>query len=128
MKKRGGLELESDYKYVENQSKDTSPSECKHDPSKVRVQVTRAIKFKQGDEEGMRKWLFRNGPIVVAINARIMKHRFKSILDAGPRKCSRRYRKLKHAVVLVGYGVETDTITGNDRPYWIGKKNTNKKI
>lgn len=69
----------------------------------------------------MRKLLYKNGPIVVAINTRAMKHLIGGILSADGRYCSRQYETLKHAVVLIGYGFEIDTSTGNEVQFWIAK-------
>lgn len=53
-----------------------SKSTCHFDPKTVRVKVASTIGFRKNDEEGMKKWLFKNGPILVGS---FFKNNFKFI-------------------------------------------------
>lgn len=110
--KRGGLELESVYPYVFAKSKT-----CKFDPKNVRVKVAGPVGFKKGDEEGMKKWLFKNGPILVGINAAPLKYYKGGVMNPTPALCNA--KKIDHGVTLIGYGVEVNTNTGEKLPYWV---------
>lgn len=111
--KRGGLELETIYQYVYGKST------CHFDPKTVRVKVAGVIGFKKNDEAGMARWLFKNGPILVGINADPLKYYKSGVLNPTPQLCST--KKINHAVTLIGYGVEINTTTGEKLPYWIAK-------
>ena len=58
----GGLETESEYGY------DGEDEACKFNRSKVAVRVSGGVEISQ-DEEEMAKWLLKNGPISIALNA-----------------------------------------------------------
>lgn len=111
--KRGGLELEAAYPYV------FSKSSCKFNPRNVRVKVAEAINFKKRDEEGMKNWLFQNGPVIVSINAKPLKYYKGGIMNPTPTMCNP--KKVDHNVALIGYGVDVDKTTGEKLPYWIAK-------
>lgn len=55
IEKEGGLELESDYPYTAHKNR------CSFNSTLSRVKVSGVIDFKQGDEDGMAKWLTANG-------------------------------------------------------------------
>lgn len=110
---RGGLELESVYPFV------FAKSTCKFEKKNVRVKVAGVVSFKKNDEEGMAKWLFKNGPILVGINAAPLQHYKSGVLNPTPELCSP--KKINHGVTLIGFGVEVNTSTGEKLPYWIVK-------
>ena len=58
----GGLETEEEYGY------DGEDEACKFNRSKVAVRVSGGVEISQ-DEEEMAKWLLKNGPISIALNA-----------------------------------------------------------
>jgi cathepsin F len=61
----GGLELETDYPY------DGKDEKCHFDKSEVQAKVTGALNITT-DEDGMARWLTKNGPISIGINANAM--------------------------------------------------------
>lgn len=67
----------------------------------------------------MAKWLYKNGPIAVGINAAPLKYYKRGILNPTPELCSP--KKIDHGVTLIGYGVEVDKATGEKVKYWIAK-------
>lgn len=81
--KRGGLELESVYPYVFGPS-----GSCRFDPKTVRVKVSGAVGFKKNDEEAMKRWLFKNGPILVGINSDPLQYYKGGVLNPTPQFCS----------------------------------------
>ena len=58
----GGLETEADYGY------DGEDEACQFNRSKVAVRVSGGLEISQ-DEVEMAKWLVKNGPISIALNA-----------------------------------------------------------
>ena len=58
----GGLETEAEYGY------DGEDEACKFNRSKVAVRVSGGVEISE-DEEEMAKWLLKNGPISIALNA-----------------------------------------------------------
>ena len=58
----GGLETEEEYGY------DGEDEACKFNRSKVAVRVSGGVEISE-DEEEMAKWLLKNGPISIALNA-----------------------------------------------------------
>lgn len=61
----GGLETEADYPY------EGSDETCRFVKNKVKVAVTNYVNI-SSDENVMAEWLFKNGPISIAINANAM--------------------------------------------------------
>lgn len=111
--KRGGLELETVYPYVFAQT------QCHFEPKTVRVKVAGVVNFKKNDEEGMKRWLFKNGPILVGINSAPLKYYKAGVMNPTPAICNP--KKIDHGVTLIGYGVEVNTSSGEKLPYWIVK-------
>ncbi|XP_055304743.1 uncharacterized protein LOC129569669 [Sitodiplosis mosellana] len=112
IEKRGGLELETVYPY------EYAQSTCRFEKRNVRVKVDEPVKFKKNDEEGMKRWLYTNGPIAVALNAAPLKYYKGGVLNPTSQLCSP--KQINHAVTIIGYGVEKNT-TGEKLPYWIVK-------
>ena len=115
--KRGGLELEAVYPF------EFEKKTCHFDPKTVRVKVAGAVGFKKNDEAGMARWLFKNGPIEVGLNAAPLKYYKGGVLNPTPQLCNP--KKINHAVTLIGYGIEVNTSTGEKLPYWIAKVKSN---
>ncbi|KAJ8941919.1 hypothetical protein NQ318_013252 [Aromia moschata] len=108
----GGLESESDYPY------DARDEKCHFSKAKVQVQIASALNISH-NETDMAKWLVKNGPISIAINANAMQfymggvsHPWKVLCDPN---------NLDHGVLIVGYGVHTYTLFNKTLPYWIVK-------
>lgn len=91
----GGLETESDYPYEAVNDK------CILDKSKVRVQLKGAVNI-TSDEVGMAKWLAKNGPISIALNANAMQFYMGGV--SHPWKVLCNPKQLDHGVLIVGYG------------------------
>ncbi|XP_033110851.1 cathepsin L-like [Anneissia japonica] len=103
----GGLESEKAYPY-----KGMWSDNCTFDRSKVEVYINSSVNISK-DEGDMAKWLAKNGPISIGINANMMQFYFGGI--SHPYKIFCEPTKLDHGVLIVGYGVKSD------KPYWIVK-------
>ena len=68
------------------------------------------------NETEIAEQLMNVGPLSVALNAGLLQFYHKGIFD--PITCNP--KKLNHAVLMVGWGVESSTIHGK-RPFWIVK-------
>ncbi|XP_072106381.1 cathepsin F-like [Mobula birostris] len=62
-------------------------------------------------EREMQKWVYRRGPIVVSMNAVLLKTYRRGILRPSSFRCP--LRKLNHVVCIVGFGYQ------RGMPYWI---------
>lgn len=102
----GGLETEKDYPY------DGSDDKCSFDKSEVAVTITGALNIST-DENDMKAWLYKNGPISIGINANGMQFYMGGI--SHPWKIFCNPSSLDHGVLIVGYGVQDGT------PFWIIK-------
>jgi len=108
----GGLELESDYGY------DGEDEACKYNRSSVAVRVTGGLEISQ-DETEMAKWVYKNGPISVGLNANAMQfykggvsHPWKFLCDPDG---------VDHGVLIVGFGEHEYPLFHKEMPYWIIK-------
>lgn len=106
IKRMGGIEQESDYPYLGWQFS------CKMDKSKFAVQVEDNYFISQ-DEEVIKEYLFRVGPLAAGMNAHWLQMYVRGIMDVNPKHCDP--KKLDHGVLLVGYGEE------NGKKFWIVK-------
>jgi cathepsin F len=107
IKEVGGIETEQDYSYTGLHDK------CKFDVSKASLQIKDKIVNSKMDEELMKEFLFKNGPLAVCLNSEALVDYFGGIIDQGPEDCDP--SDIDHAVTLVGY----DSEDGKD--YWIVK-------
>jgi len=89
----GGLESEQDYPY------EAKTQTCRNDISKAQLQVTGHHSISK-NEEDIKKAVFENGPLSVAINAKPF-HYYTGGIITEP--CA---AALNHGVVIVGYGSE----------------------
>lgn len=98
IEKLGGLETESDYPY------DAEDEKCTFKKDKSVVQLSGALNISQ-DETAMAKWLVKNGPIAIAINANAMQFYVGGVSHPWKFLCSP--KSLDHGVLVVGYGVHS---------------------
>merc|ERR1712227_1171091 len=108
----GGLEAEADYGY------DGADEKCKFNRSKVAVRVSGGVDI-GNNETDMAKWLLKNGPISVGLNANAMQfykggvsHPFKFLCDPSG---------IDHGVLIVGFGEHEYPLFKKKMPYWIIK-------
>lgn len=103
----GGIETESDYKYEGRDEK------CIFNRSEVAVKITGGVNV-TSDENEMKAWLYKYGPISIGINAFAMQ--FYSGGISHPWKFLCNPNDLDHGVLIVGYGISNKNV-----PYWIIK-------
>jgi len=108
----GGLQLTKDYGSYQ-QAKKT----CRYNAEKAIAKVKSWV-FPGTNEAKIRDYLFKNGPLAAAINAKNMQNYKGGILDPSKTGCT---NKVNHAVTLVGYG------TSNGVDYWIVKNSWGAK-
>nr|XP_033328261.1 uncharacterized protein LOC117221420 [Megalopta genalis] len=109
----GGLELETDYPY------DARNEKCHFNDSKAVVKVVDARTI-SSNETDMAKWLVKNGPISIAINANAMQFYVGGVSHPFRFMCNP--KNLDHGVLIVGYGKSVYPIFHNkELPYWIIK-------
>ncbi|XP_057656977.1 uncharacterized protein LOC130894281 isoform X2 [Diorhabda carinulata] len=112
IEKLGGLESEKEYPY------DGRDEKCYFNTSQVVARITSAVNISH-NETDMAKWLTKNGPIAIAINANAMQFYMGGV--SHPFKIFCNPKSLDHGVLIVGYGVHTSTIRKKILPYWIVK-------
>ncbi|KAK6023867.1 papain family cysteine protease, partial [Ostertagia ostertagi] len=100
----GGLESEDDTRTKAKEE------QCHLIRSNISVYINDSVELPH-DEEQMKAWVFKKGPISIGINADYMMFYQGGI--SHPRSCNP--AALDHGVLLVGYGVE------KKMPYWIIK-------
>lgn len=110
--KLGGLETEKDYPY------DAEDEQCKLDRSEVKVVIQGGVNI-TSNETDMAKWLVKNGPMSVAVNANAMQFYMGGV--SHPFKFLCNPEDLDHGVLVVGYGVHQSKILKKTLPYWIIK-------
>lgn len=110
--KLGGLETEEEYPY------DGQEEKCHFEKEKVRVSVNGSVELPQ-DEQEMAKWLVKNGPISIGINANFLQFYWGGV--SHPPKVLCNPRALDHGVLIVGYGVHVTKYLKRRQPYWIVK-------
>lgn len=113
IKSNGGIEAEKDYPYTGRAQK------CKADKSLYDpdLKVTGYVKlgdpdetWSPVDEDEIKEFLYKTGPLAIALNADPLMYYSSGIIDADSRECDP--EGMDHAVTLVGYGVSNGT------PYW----------
>ena len=107
IKSNGGLETDADYPYKGRKQT------CSQSSSKFAVSVSGYEKLSSENEEDIKNYLLKTGPLAVALNADPLQYYDSGILDLDTEECDP--EGMNHAVALVGYGSEN----GND--YWIVK-------
>ena len=116
IKENGGIMFESDYPYKGEQSN------CEKDPSKyVNMKVTGYKKLGNQysqwlspcDENEMKELLYKNGPLIVALNTAPLTTYVSGIIDEGTYRCPA--EGVDHTALLVGYGYDET----RKMDYWI---------
>ncbi|KAL8564272.1 hypothetical protein ACOMHN_050883 [Nucella lapillus] len=107
IKTLGGLETEKDYSYKGKDEK------CEFNRTEVAIKVSGGLNISSNEEE-MKAWLSKNGPISIGINAFAMQFYFGGI--SHPWKIFCNPDSLDHGVLIVGYDVSS-----KGEPYWIVK-------
>ncbi|KAJ0173805.1 hypothetical protein K1T71_010954 [Dendrolimus kikuchii] len=108
----GGLELENDYPYEAGDDK------CVYNKTLSKVQISGAVNI-SSNETDMAKWLVKNGPISIGINANAMQFYMGGISHPWRTLCNP--KNLDHGVLLVGYGIKDYPLFNKRLPYWIVK-------
>ncbi|KAK3912549.1 Putative cysteine proteinase [Frankliniella fusca] len=112
LEKLGGIETESEYPY------EGVDDQCHFNRSEAIVQVTSSVNIST-NEIDMAKWLVKNGPIAIGINANAMQFYVGGVSHPFKFLCSP--ENLDHGVLIVGYGVHTTSIRHKVLPYWLIK-------
>ena len=116
IKENGGIMFESDYPYKGEQSN------CEKDPSKyVNMKVTGYKKLGNQysqwlspcDENEMKELLYKNGPLIVALNTAPLTTYVSGIIDEGTYRCPA--EGVDHMALLVGDGYDET----RKMDYWI---------
>ncbi|KAI5747979.1 hypothetical protein M8J77_020626 [Diaphorina citri] len=110
----GGLEGEKDYPYK------GSNRACHLNKEEIRVKIQSYVNV-SSDETEMAKYLVKNGPMAVAINANAMQFYFGGVSHPLKFLCRGGMDNLNHGVLIVGYGVHKTKFTHKIQPYWIIK-------
>ncbi|CAH0728121.1 unnamed protein product, partial [Brenthis ino] len=113
----GGLETENDYPYEGENDK------CVFNKTLSKVQISGAVNI-TSNETDMAKWLVKNGPISIGINANAMQFYVGGVSHPWKVLCSP--NNLDHGVLIVGYGVKNYPLFHKHLPYWIVKNSWGK--
>ncbi|KAL3314902.1 hypothetical protein Ciccas_006467 [Cichlidogyrus casuarinus] len=108
----GGLDNETTYPY------DGADETCHFKKKDALVTISSAVNVTT-DEEGIREWLFKNGPISAGLNALTLQFYFGGVSHPPKVFCSP--EELNHGVLIVGYGVHTTWFLKRKLPYWLVK-------
>jgi cathepsin F len=106
----GGLESETDYPYKGDDEK------CNFVPREARVYINGSLNISK-DENDMKSWIYKNGPVSIGINAFAMQFYLGGISHPWKVFCAPDF--LDHGVAIVGYGVKKGIF--GTTPYWIVK-------
>ncbi|XP_072930163.1 uncharacterized protein [Epargyreus clarus] len=113
----GGLETENDYPYEGENDK------CSFNRTLSKVQITSAVNI-TSNETDMAKWLVKNGPISIGINANAMQFYVGGVSHPWKMLCNP--KNLDHGVLIVGYGTKDYPLFHKHLPYWIIKNSWGK--
>lgn len=95
IKENDGLQLESDYPYFSYQKK------CTQDKEKLVVKVDSFVILDSEDEEVIKDYLYKTGPLAIAVNDSLLQYYTGGIVDAPESSCDP--EMTHHAAALVGY-------------------------
>lgn len=98
IEKLGGLETETDYPY------DAENEKCHFNKTLSQVQISGAVNI-SSDETQIAKWMVKNGPISIGLNANAMQFYMGGISHPWKFLCDP--KSIDHGVMLVGYGVHS---------------------
>ena len=124
IKENGGIMLESDYPFKGQKST------CVSDPSKyVNMKITGYKKLGSQystwlspcDEEEMKEFLYKNGPLIVALNGTPLYSYMSGIINENISKCPA--EGVNHMALLVGYGYDES----KKMDYWIVQNSWGKE-
>jgi len=114
----GGLQTEQDYPYT------GYDGQCKLNKNKVMAPIKNytCISSTTGpaDEEDMRAYIYKNGPIAIAMDAGLLQSYSSGIIDPWFPNWECDPTALDHALLIVGWGEDENWI-GETTPYWIVK-------
>ncbi|CAG9798782.1 unnamed protein product [Chironomus riparius] len=113
--KTGGLSLQNNYPYIENQS------QCEKNVKRVNFRIKEMIEFEREDEELLKKALYNAGPIIGVIdslNDSFYRYSSGIYYEEG---CNDETRMPTHAILLIGYGTE------NGLDFWTFKNSYGNK-
>ncbi|XP_034238898.1 uncharacterized protein LOC117643876 isoform X1 [Thrips palmi] len=108
----GGIELEKDYPY------EGADEQCHFNSSIARVHVKSSVNITT-NEDDMAKWLVKNGPIAIGINANAMQFYMGGVSHPLHFLCNP--KDLDHGVLIVGFGVHTYPMFHKVLPFWVVK-------
>lgn len=113
LKRIGGLETEQEYPYEGKGEK------CAFKKTDARVQISGGLNI-SSNEDDMKAWLAKNGPISIGINANAMQFYMGGVSHPWSIFCNP--DSLDHGVLIVGYGTQkSGLIFKTNTPYWIVK-------
>uniref|UniRef100_A0A8D8LX28 Cysteine proteinase CG12163 n=1 Tax=Cacopsylla melanoneura TaxID=428564 RepID=A0A8D8LX28_9HEMI len=107
----GGLEGEKDYPYK------GSNKACTFDKTEIRAKISNYVNVSR-DETDMAKFLVKNGPLAVALNANAMQFYFGGVSHPLKFLCKGGVNNLDHGVLIVGYGVHSYPLFTKTMPFW----------
>jgi cathepsin F len=105
--KIGGLETEDEYPYEGKNDK------CEFDKTEVKVKINGAVNISSNEDE-MKAWLWKNGPISSGLNANAMQFYLGGVSHPFSFLCNP--ESLDHGVLITGYGIKKGWFS--DTPYW----------
>lgn len=111
----GGLETESEYPYKGMDEK------CTFVKQEARVYINGSLNISK-NEDDMKAWLYKHGPMSIGINAFAMQFYLWGISHPWKMFCAPNY--LDHGVAIVGYGIKHGIFS--TKPYWIVKNSWGK--
>ncbi|KAK4883584.1 hypothetical protein RN001_006903 [Aquatica leii] len=120
-----GGSLEPAYDFVKDKGIVSDPSypytaetgeACQRQMEKVIANITGYVTVDEGNDEALKEALVKNGPIAVGLDAEAESFQFYGGGIYYESKCRNDIEHINHAVLLIGYGEET-----NGDKYWLIK-------
>jgi len=115
----GGVETETQYPYT------AETGSCHKNPKILQAKVKSYVCLSNqtagaANEDQMAAYLMQTGPIAVAMDADILQYYYSGIVDPWFPDWECDPTQLDHALLIVGWGVESSEIWGQT-PFWIVK-------